>query len=85
MWQVGKQRNKGGTGLEVKTLQWGMGWGDTCCMVIPFQSPVRVVGDRSAQPEQQEAARQVLVLQGKQEPLHPPKQVRVLQWILGIF
>lgn len=41
--------------------------------------------DGSAQPEQQEAARQALVLQGKQEPLHPPKQAGVLQWILDIF
>lgn len=53
--------------------------------MTPLQSPVRVVGDRSAQPEQQEAARQVLVLQGKQEPLHPPKQAGVLQWVWGVF
>lgn len=43
------------------------------------------VGDRSAQPEQQEAARQALVLQEKQEPLHPPNQAGVLRWIWGVF
>lgn len=52
-------------------------------MGTSFQSPVRVVGDRNAQPDQQEASKQVLVLQGK--PLHPPKQAGVLQWVFGIF